>query len=127
MLTKSGPIETFDDTCGSVLDQTYANDNGGQDNQQKEINLLNEANLPSSSQKRLPFHIFTLDDKEPVEKWQMPFIYNEITIFNVQVFNCLKLFLVIFFQVMDLSSRKYKMFSSTQPYKSFNCCYQFSY
>jgi len=85
LLTKSGPIEAFDDTCGSVLNQTTIS--GGQENQQKEMSLLTEASLPPSSQKRLPYHIFTLEEKEPIERWQMPFIYSEVSIQNVQVFN----------------------------------------
>ena len=84
MLTKSGPIEAFDETCGSALNQNETI-YGGQDNHQREISLLNESNLPPSSKKRLPYHIFTLEEKEPVEKWQMPFIYTELTIHNVQV------------------------------------------
>ncbi|KAL7073374.1 hypothetical protein ACQ4LE_007464 [Meloidogyne hapla] len=83
LLAKSGPIEAFDDTCGSIMNQTTIS--GGQDNHQKEMSLLNETSLPPSSQKRLPYHIFTLEDKEPVEKWQMPFIYTELSILNVQL------------------------------------------
>nr|CAD2205614.1 unnamed protein product [Meloidogyne enterolobii] len=83
LLTKSGPIEAFDDTCGSVLNQTTIS--GGQENQQKEMSLLTEASLPPSSQKRLPYHIFTLEEKEPIERWQMPFIYSEVSIQNVQL------------------------------------------
>ncbi|CAK5073192.1 unnamed protein product [Meloidogyne enterolobii] len=83
LLTKSGPIEAFDDTCGSVLNQTTIS--AGQENQQKEMSLLTEASLPPSSQKRLPYHIFTLEEKEPIERWQMPFIYSEVSIKNVQL------------------------------------------
>jgi hypothetical protein len=83
VLTKSGNIEAFDDTYGSALNQTQTV-YGGHD-QQKEIHLLNESSLPHSSHKRLPYHIFTLMEKEPVEKWQMPLIFNEVNIHNVQV------------------------------------------
>ena len=86
MLTKSGMAETFDETAGfgdvSLMPASHQKQGvpaGG------DALLQNESNLPIRSLKRLPFHIFLVDGKEAYEKFQTPFVLNEITIYNVEV------------------------------------------
>lgn len=89
MLTKSGLAETFNET-GATLDASVMptaaghhqkfSGSGGRDALQNET-----TNLPANAQKRLPFHIFMVEDKEAYEKYQTPFVHNEIDIYNVEV------------------------------------------
>lgn len=89
MLTKSGQVDTFDDTTGlamgevTLMQQIGVQQPAGASN--RIDSLLHESNLPNSAKERLPYHLLMLEDKESIDKFQSLFIYTELTIYNVQV------------------------------------------
>jgi hypothetical protein len=89
LLSQTGQMDTMNETMGAAINVSVMTGQQlpGAQYSHRHDSLLNESTLPRAAKNRLPFHMFLFEERESVDKYLMPFIHNEITIYNVQVFS----------------------------------------